>query len=301
MSALMRAEHGATSIRRPRRRFSVSLIHSVLRSRALVSATGASLSTKPSGFTGGFQAGYNWQVSNNAVLGIEGDIGAFDLRGSSTASGFAQGVTFTTTSSASTTWLATVRGRLGLAANNWLFYVTGGAAFTTLKGNFAYSDNATNQEAASLSNAKAGYAVGGGVEAALWQQWSIKAEYLYVGFDRVATTGIVVGAGLGPQPINNSIDLKANIVRVGSELPVPVSKSGCGHGAASDLTRNTRIAARRNANPPPFPVADVSDAPPDTPVQAQGVAPTPPAAFCGHSHRSGGVPHSHCASRLAPF
>ena len=180
-----------------------------------VSATGASLSTKPSGFTGGFQAGYNWQVSNNAVLGIEGDIGAFDLRGSSTASGFAQGVTFTTTSSASTTWLATVRGRLGLAANNWLFYVTGGAAFTTLKGNFAYSDNATNQEAASLSNAKAGYAVGGGVEAALWQQWSIKAEYLYVGFDRVATTGIVVGAGLGPQPINNSIDLKANIVRVG--------------------------------------------------------------------------------------
>jgi len=44
--------------------------------------------------------------------------------------------TFTINSNANTDWLATARGRVGVAADNWLFFATGGAAFTDLKGNF---------------------------------------------------------------------------------------------------------------------------------------------------------------------
>jgi len=177
----------------------------------------ASQSMKPSGFTGGFQAGYNWQV-NNVVLGLEGDIDSFNLKGSATTSGTLAGpLPFTATSSASTTWLATARGRLGLTADNWLFYGTGGAAFTTLKGNFGFTDAIGDFESAAVSNSLTGYAVGGGVEAGLWQQWSIRAEYLYVDFSRISTTGFVNGT----QPVNHSIDLKANIVRIGLNYRIP--------------------------------------------------------------------------------
>src|SRR5208283_4222237 len=99
--------------------------------------------------------------------------------------------TFTVSSNASTTWLATARGRLGVAANNWLFFATGGAAFTNLGGNFAFNDNfpPPEAEAVSLSNTKTGYTVGGGIEAGLWGRWTAKAEYLYVDFGTVSGTG----------------------------------------------------------------------------------------------------------------
>jgi outer membrane immunogenic protein len=103
---------------------------------AAVTAAGATLGIKPSSFTGGFEAGYNWQTSNT-VLGLEGDIESFNLKGNSSFAGTFPGgvVGFGLTSSASTTWLATARGRVGIATNNWLVYATGGAAFITNKPN----------------------------------------------------------------------------------------------------------------------------------------------------------------------
>jgi outer membrane immunogenic protein len=178
-------------------------------------AAGAAQSIRPNGFTGGFETGYNWQWSG-VVAGIEADIEAMRLTGNSTVAscfgGVACVIPFTVSSSASTTWLATTRGRLGFAADNWLLYGTGGAAFTTLKASFAFSDTIGDTEAASLSDTKTGYAVGGGVEAGLWDRWTVKAEYLYVNFGRVSTVGIWT---TGPQPVTNSIDLKANIMRGG--------------------------------------------------------------------------------------
>jgi outer membrane immunogenic protein len=97
-----------------------------------------------------------------------------------------------------------------------LFSATGGPAFTTLNANFTETDTSGDSEFAPLSASKTGYAIGGGVEAALWQQWSVKVEYLHAGFGRVATTGILLVAGTpSGQPINNSIDLNTDIVRVG--------------------------------------------------------------------------------------
>ena len=180
---------------------------------------------KPSGFTGGFEAGYNWQFSN-IVAGLEGDIESFRLKGSS-ASGpvlypCCAPTAFVVSSSASTSWLATARGRVGYANDNFLFFATGGAAFTTLKGNFAFSDTfATAAESGSVSNTKTGWTAGGGVEAGFWGNWSIKAEYLYVDFGRVSANSTNLTA-FGPPPIafptnvfTHSADLKASIARVG--------------------------------------------------------------------------------------
>lgn len=183
-------------------------------------AAGSSQSIKPSGFTGGFEAGYNLQAGP-IVFGVEGDIESFRLSGSATSGPVlypcCAPTSFTVTSNASTSWLATVRGRVGVAANNWLFFATGGVAFTTLNGNFSFSETFYNStEAVSLSNSKTGYTVGGGVEAGLWGGWTAKAEYLYVNFGTVSATGVDSGGTIPvPQTFTHSIDLKANIARVG--------------------------------------------------------------------------------------
>jgi opacity protein-like surface antigen len=70
--------------------------------------------TKPSGFAGGVQAGYNWQQNGPWVFGVEGDI---------QASGAEQ--TFAPWKF-SNPWFGTLRGRAGYALNNVLFYGTGG-------------------------------------------------------------------------------------------------------------------------------------------------------------------------------
>jgi|SRR5580704_9679388 len=183
---------------------------------AQINAAGAQ-SIKPNGFTGGFEAGYNWQAGT-IVFGLEGDVESFHLNGGATSVPVvyltAPPATFTVMSNASTSWLATGRGRVGVAASNWLFFATGGVAFTTLNGNFAFSDTfAPASEAVSFSNNKTGYTVGGGVEAGLWGRWSAKAEYLYVNFSAVSATGFLVNAPT--QSLSHSIDLKANIARVG--------------------------------------------------------------------------------------
>ena len=183
---------------------------------ASLNALGASQSIRPSGFTGGFETGYNWQF-DSVVLGVEGDIEAVNLKGNSTVNGVFGGNPQTMTANASTNWLATTRGRLGYAADNLMYYVTGGAAFTTLKATFGYVDAFPDLESpSSLSTTRVGYVVGGGIQAAFWQRWSVRAEYLYVDFGRVSTiANLSTFVPTPPQPITNSIDLKASIARLG--------------------------------------------------------------------------------------
>jgi len=123
------------------------------------------------GIFGGLQAGYNWQAGA-LVFGVETD---FQLSaGEGTLNGSAGGVTFTGTTK--NEWFGTIRGRLGYAVDRWLFYVTGGGAYShnTLSG--------TNSLGGAFSSSATGWSwtVGGGIEAALVNNWSVKGEYLYI-------------------------------------------------------------------------------------------------------------------------
>jgi outer membrane immunogenic protein len=71
--------------------------------------TGADLGFSNSGFIGGGQAGFNWQI-NNFVFGIEGDIDGADISHTSSAIGTPIGVLQGRTS---TDWIATLTGRVG--------------------------------------------------------------------------------------------------------------------------------------------------------------------------------------------
>ncbi len=141
--------------------------------------------TKPSGFVGGVQAGYNWPIGNwqtgpSWVFGVEGDIQATGADDTFAPWKF------------SNPWFGTVRGRAGYAFNNILFYGTAGLAFGELRGlTFGgFSDSHTN----------AGWTAGVGAEFALGQfgfaqHWSAKIEYLYV--DLNDSQFVVTGAQNG--------------------------------------------------------------------------------------------------------
>jgi outer membrane immunogenic protein len=172
----------------------------------------------PSGFTGGIQGGYNWR-SGNLVFGLEADFDSFRSAGSNSVSRLAFGATIVTISETSKTdWLFTLRPRLGVVANNWLFYATGGLAVTKLKGTWNYADDLNPDfESASKSSTKAGGAIGGGIETALPGNWVIGAEYLFVSFGRVSVNSANLHTGAGgfwTDVLTHTIDLNSNIVRL---------------------------------------------------------------------------------------
>ena len=137
------------------------------------------------GFIGG-TVGYNWQVSN-IVFGIEGDAAWADQN--SSVVGGVCGAAFTC--SFNNNFLGSIRGRLGFAANNWLLYVTGGAGFADFR--YRTFTTVTGVDfSRPFDTSPVGWVVGAGFEYGFYNNWSVKAEYNYYGFDtQQAPTGIL--------------------------------------------------------------------------------------------------------------
>ncbi len=173
----------------------------------------------PDGFTGGAQAGFNWQ-SGNVVFGVEGDFDAYDLNESRTVTtlypAFAPS-TFTLHQAVNADWLLTLRPRVGYAANNLLAYVTGGLAVTELKNSNSFSDTfgLGAAESSSASKTKYGWALGAGLEYAVTSNWSAKAEYLYTDFGSMTSSGVLTASGPSSAPFSHAADLNSSIVRIG--------------------------------------------------------------------------------------
>ncbi|MGE0231357.1 MAG: outer membrane protein, partial [Flavobacteriaceae bacterium] len=162
------------------------------------------------GFIGGAQIGYNWQGASNWVWGIEGDIQYLDYSaGGRTVANI--GDTFY---AADADILATLRARLGVATGFGLIYATGGLAYSDLE--YSVTDTATAAPAgpstiAASAESDWGWTVGGGAEFMLANNWSVKAEYLYVHFDGETATGVSGGT-----PFNFAFDdTEMHIARVG--------------------------------------------------------------------------------------
>ena len=170
-----------------------------------------------SGFTGGGQIGYNYQ-SGVAVWGLEADFGYTGLSGTrNLAVNFAPiGVPITDTfiQSMKSDWLATMRGRLGYANGPWLIYATGGLAIAQVQfSDFAFFPASNSTNAASSSQTRAGWTVGGGAEWMFSSKWSVKAEYLYV--DLGHTTYSSINSALPTASIAYDRRLTENIARIG--------------------------------------------------------------------------------------
>jgi len=147
--------------------------------------TVGSVDRSGAGFAGGVQGGYNWQFNPNWVAGIETDIGYLGIDRSR------QNWNDSRAFGVKTDWYGTIRGRLGYSTGPALLYVTGGAAFVNVKNNF--DEIAVTQ--ASKSETATGWTVGGGIEAALAQNWTAKTEYLYIDAGSQDVFNPVIGGG----------------------------------------------------------------------------------------------------------
>ena len=122
----------------------------------------------------GLQLGYNRMLSNRVVIGVEADASASSFQnyygnriGNTVPVG---GNIYSDNVFAS----GTVRGRIGYAPGNWLFYATGGFAWTHEQ----FVLNATD----STFQERVGWAAGAGVEGPLIPHWTVKAEYLFTSY-----------------------------------------------------------------------------------------------------------------------
>jgi outer membrane immunogenic protein len=142
-------------------------------------------------FTGGGQIGYNVQ-SGRFVYGIEADLNwsnaSNDLSFPHPRLPFLGNVIGSTRMD----WLATIRGRLGITMSPTLLYVTGGVAFAHVKDFYSTTLFLTSPGGGSVNTDRTllGYAVGGGVEHRLSNDWSVKIEGLYVGLQNSTVSNV---------------------------------------------------------------------------------------------------------------
>ncbi len=87
---------------------------------------------KPDGFLGGLYAGYNFDVGNNFILGIDGDITYNNLKDNYSATdGDIAGDL-----ESKLRWSGAVRARAGVAFDRFMPYIAGGVAFGSVKTRF---------------------------------------------------------------------------------------------------------------------------------------------------------------------
>jgi high affinity Mn2+ porin len=161
----------------------------------------------------GLQAGYNLMLSSRVVFGAEADISFPNLlSGNQTISSPLIGLA---NYQDQVEMSGTVRGRIGYAPGNWLFYATGG---------FAYSfDHLTRSQIAGVAVGgtavagtvedllmvpRVGGVVGAGVEFALTPRWMARLDYLYADYG------------------SHSVDFPAGAQRFTSDLTVQTVRVG---------------------------------------------------------------------------
>jgi outer membrane immunogenic protein len=160
-------------------------------------ATNAPLTTTNTinGFTGGGQIGYNQQVGN-IVVGLETDLNWVGASKRNTFIGTGALAGLGVTSRDKVEYIGTLRGRLGYAADRFLIYVTGGLAYGNPNSSAALVLGPNFWTGSTGSGARAGWTVGGGIEYALTNNWTIKGEYLYYDLGRKTLTTVPNAAAL---------------------------------------------------------------------------------------------------------
>lgn len=135
----------------------------------------------------GLQAGYNYMLPSRIVVGAEADVSFPSLLGGSS--------TFSSPSSGTASYQdlvefsGTLRARIGYAAGKWLFYATGGLAYSydqltrmQLSGMPAGGTALPGTVDNRFMVPRFGAAAGGGIELALTPKWMARVEFLYADY-----------------------------------------------------------------------------------------------------------------------
>ena len=156
-------------------------------------------------FFEGLQAGYNYMLPNRVVIGAEIDASfpaAQNLAGISIGgiSNFTSPTLGPVSYSETVLSSGTMRGRIGYAPGSWLFYATGGFAWS-------YDQLSLTQPASGTTDMpflwRLGWAAGVGVEVPILPHWTARLEYLFTDYG----TSSVLFANAG-QRFNSDFSLQ---------------------------------------------------------------------------------------------
>lgn len=158
----------------------------------------------PKGFVGGGQLGWNWQ--NGAwVYGVEVDATWAGMDKSRTTNDAPPD-----TEKLKTDFLGSARARVGVTANDKLFYVTGGVGY--VRSSLQVSDPAATPASAKADLTSWGPVVGSGIEWAFAPNWNARLEGLTYQFDHRKSIATLTSS-------SSSIDFMrqttVNVIRAG--------------------------------------------------------------------------------------
>ena len=130
---------------------------------------------------GGVQLGFDYMLPSRVVLGVAADMSSGGTKTATVSDPSGISANQTTVFDSET-----IRGRIGYAADNILFYATGGFAWsndqfvrTQLTGTL---NNATAGADEAVNKGLLGWTGGGGIAYAFAQNWNVFAEYRYTSF-----------------------------------------------------------------------------------------------------------------------
>jgi outer membrane immunogenic protein len=159
----------------------------------------------PTGTILGGQLGCDYQWRGNWVVGFEGAVSGSYMKDTVNIAlplgnpGEQAAIT------ARTDMIPSFTARFGVAADRWLFYVKGGAAWASDKYSIIGTFQGTGFDFEGL-DLRSGWTVGGGVEWAMWEDWSVKLEYDYYDFGRrTVTMSDSVNVLLGPVDFKQTV------------------------------------------------------------------------------------------------
>jgi outer membrane immunogenic protein len=144
---------------------------------ALLNA-GTQTKLSPFSVVGGAQAGFNIEFAP-FVIGAEGTFDWSNISGTQVTPSLQP--TISENSVSNPQWYATMTGKAGFAANDFLFYAKGGAAWMGVH----YTQNiaaGTVQSSQTITDTRSGFTVGGGVEFGMTENLSARLEYDFLDF-----------------------------------------------------------------------------------------------------------------------
>lgn len=146
--------------------------------KSILSTADEPLRVKPDGFLGGVYAGYNFDVGNNIILGVDGDATYNSEKVSLTETDDIFG---TSTLENKLRWSGAVRARAGVAVDRFLPYLAGGVAFGSVKNSLSIKNDVFDV-GASQSKTLTGWTLGAGVDYAATDNLIVRFEYRYTDF-----------------------------------------------------------------------------------------------------------------------
>jgi high affinity Mn2+ porin len=170
---------------------------------------------------GGMQFGYNYRLASRLLVGIEGDISFPNYLDDGIV---ASRSTPTSAVTEKLGFVSTLRGRAGYAFDHWLFYATGGLAWSQAR--FLEDSNSTGNEDKVL-RMRQGWALGAGAELAISPGWTARLEYLY---DRLGKASGTFPSGTGYE----STTVELNSLRIGLNRKLDWTGAAANGGNSGD-------------------------------------------------------------------